>query len=117
MSYDVAAGGDQRRRYCIISGSVALAMILGNRVLFLEGEFHDMVDFVGRDIANVEHYAALGDGVLSPCGCCPSVPVSLLTRGTPLKKTIFSFLLLMIGWHPYIHTSTRTVHLFDCKII
>ena len=45
-----------------------------------------MVDFVGRDIADVEHYAALGDGVLSPCGCCPSVPVSLLTRGTPLKK-------------------------------
>ena len=93
-------------------------MILGNRVLFLESEFHDMVDFVGRDIADVEHYAALGDGVLSPCGCCPSVPVSLLTRGTPLKKeTIFSFLLLMIGCYPYIHTSTRTVHHFDCEII
>ena len=72
-------------------------MILGNRVLFLEGEFHDMVNFVGRDIADVEHYAALGDGVLSPCGCYPSVPVSLLTRGISLKKeTIFSFLLLMI---------------------
>ena len=77
-----------------------------------------MVDFVGRDIADVEHYAALGDGVLSPYGCCPSVPVSLLTRGISLKKeTIFSFLLLMIGCYPYIHTSTRTVHHFDCKII